>query len=355
MKRPLRAAGPGTERADLLKQFFPRGVPDLWCPSLTHYTLDGAIDGTRIAAHLRHLSPSVKGFLIPGSTSDGWELTEKEFWTLLEIALEQARSLELHLLIGVLKADAAEALVQAEKVLEYLKRKSRQTDRLAAMAQARVCGLAICAPRGHGVSQEEIERGLVPVLETGAPVALYQLPQMTLNEIGPELAVTLAERFPNFLLFKDTSGSDRVVLSGNDLGGVFMMRGAEGDYLRWLKAAGGSYDGFLLSTANCLASELSQMIAHARAGELDGARKLSEKVTAIMNEVFELVRPVADGNVYANANKAIDHFLAHGRRATELAGPRLHAGSSLPNAVVQRTGEILEKYGVRPDHGYVDR
>jgi len=55
VKRPLRAAGPGAERADLLEQFFPSGVPDLWCPSLTHYTLDGAIDGTRIAAHLRHL------------------------------------------------------------------------------------------------------------------------------------------------------------------------------------------------------------------------------------------------------------------------------------------------------------
>jgi len=73
-----------------------------------------------------------------------------------------------------------------------------------------------------------MEHGLTPTLELGVPVALYQLPQVTLNEIGPELVSNLAGRFPNFILFKDSSGGDRVVLSGMDLGGVFTMRGAEG-------------------------------------------------------------------------------------------------------------------------------
>ena len=89
----------------------------------------------------------------------------------------------------------------------------------------------------------------------------------------------LAERFPNFFLFKDSSGGDRVVLSGKNLAGVFTMRGAEGDYARWLSQAGGPYGGFLLSTANCFAAELEQMISQLRNGNLEFAQELSDRVT----------------------------------------------------------------------------
>jgi len=353
VKSSLGVEGSAAARAELLEHLFVTGVPTLWCPSLTHYTRDGAIDGRRVAAHLRHIAPQVKGFLIPGSTSDGWDLSEQEFWKLLETALEQAKILKLHLLIGVLKPDPRDALMLAEKVIDYVKDKSNQSDLLAAFVQARVCGIAICAPRGKGVSQTEMERGLTSVLETGAPVALYQLPQMTQNEIGPQLVATLAERFPNFVLFKDSSGGDRVVLSGKNLGGVFTMRGAEGNYAQWFKAAGGAYDGFLLSTANCFASELSGMIAGADEGKTAQVQLFSEKVTAVINEVFQLVQSVSKGNVFTNANKAIDHFFAYGPRATELPGPRLHAGICLPNAIIRQTGEVLEKYGLKPDEGYL--
>src|SRR5690242_2296298 len=86
------------QRARLLNQLFPSGVPKLWCPSLTHYTREGAIDEKRMAAHLQHLQPYVKGLLVPGSTGDAWELTQEEFWKVLEIALEQTQKLDLHLL-----------------------------------------------------------------------------------------------------------------------------------------------------------------------------------------------------------------------------------------------------------------
>src|SRR2546423_1820291 len=97
-----------TKRTELPRQLFPRGIPKLWCPSLTHYTADSAIDSARIEAHLRFIVPHVKGFLIPGSTSDGWELNEKEFGEVVEIALTQAQELEFYLLIGVLKIDTGQ-------------------------------------------------------------------------------------------------------------------------------------------------------------------------------------------------------------------------------------------------------
>src|SRR5437762_3183327 len=196
------------QRLALLQRLFPAGVPSLWCPSLTHYDQDGRIDAARIRAHLRHLTPHVKGFLIPGSTSDWWELNDVEFWEVLELALDQAQKLELYLLVGLLKAEASEALNMVTKVLAHIKARTNEFDADKALSKARVCGFAICAPRGKGVSQQEMEHGLASTLELGVPVALYQLPQVTLNEIGPELVSNLAGRFPNFILFKDSSRSE---------------------------------------------------------------------------------------------------------------------------------------------------
>ena len=296
----------------------------------------------------------MKGFLIPGSTSDGWELNDDEFWEVLELALDQTQKLELYLLVGVLKADASEALETLARVLAHIKARTNESDEEKALSKARVCGFAICAPRGKAVSQQDIERGLAPILELGVPVALYQLPQVTQNEIGPELISNLAERFPNFFLFKDSSGEDRVVLSDSNLGGVFTMRGAEGDYARWLTQAGHPYSGFLLSTANCFAAELEQMISQLRNGNLELAQELSDRVTGVKNEVFALVQPLTCGNIYTNANKAIDHFFAHGPNAAETKPPRLHAGVYLPSEVIRKTREVLVRYRLMPGEGYLE-
>src|SRR2546422_147177 len=179
------SAQTAAQRQELLARLFPDGVPTLWCPMITHYRSDGAIDGGRMAAHLKHLSPYIKGFLIPGSTGDGWELDAEEVRQLLEIALDQCEKLRLHLLIGML-----------------------------------------------------------------------------------------------------WSGADRVASSGLKLGRVVLLRGAEGDYARWLKAAGGPYDGFLLSTANCFGRELHQMTQDLLAGRVDAAKELADRLTAAVNEVF---------------------------------------------------------------------
>jgi len=342
-----------SRRARVVQGLFPQGIPRLWCPALTHYTAEGAIDESRIVAHLHHLAPHVKGFLIPGSTGDGWELKDGEFRKLLDIALSQTQKLELHLLVGVLKADARAALEQMLEVLDYIKSRTGESDPDRALLKARVRGFTICAPRGKQVSQVEMERGLVPILESGLPIALYQLPQITENEISTELLVRLAERFANFIMFKDSSGGDCLVSSGVNLRGVFTMRGAEGDYASWLNKPNAGYDGFLLSTANTLAAELHRMLDYSVAGRLVDARELSIRLTAVVNGVFDVVRPWPDGNTFANANKAIDHFFAFGPGAANLPGPRLHAGSRLPGELLEKTGEILQRHGLMPRKGYL--
>src|SRR5262245_7021326 len=97
-------------RAQLIGSIFPNGVPRVWCPPLTHYNPHGAIDGPRIAAHLRHLSAHIGGILVPGSTGDGWELTTAERRQVLELALDQAQPLNLKILIGTLHPEPSETI-----------------------------------------------------------------------------------------------------------------------------------------------------------------------------------------------------------------------------------------------------
>ena len=351
MCRPTQTA---VERRALLARLFPEGIPTLWCPLITHYDRDGAIDAQRMAAHLKHLSPCINGLLIPGSTGDGWELNDEETSRLLEIELEQSASLNLHLLIGVLRTEANQADRVMSETLDWLESRTDDGNIESSLIKSHVSGFTVCPPRGKELSQENIGEALASLLQRGWPTALYQLPQITLNEMHPELVAGLARHFPNFILFKDTSGADHVALSGQKLENVFLVRGAEGDYVRWLKAAKGPYDGFLLSTANCFGRELHQIVEDLAARRVKAAQEMSERLTACINEVFGIVTGLPHGNPFANANKVVDHFFAYGPRAADAPPPRLHAGSSLPVEALRATGETLSRNALMPGKGYLE-
>src|SRR5260370_18217934 len=99
----------GQRRTQFPGRWSRGGLPVGGPPPLTRYDRSGAIDASRMAAHFRHISPFVRGFLIPGSTGDGWELSDTERRQVLGIALEQAPRLKLRLLIGALKANSLDA------------------------------------------------------------------------------------------------------------------------------------------------------------------------------------------------------------------------------------------------------
>lgn len=346
---------PKNDRERLVHRIFGQRVPALWCPPLTHYCPDGTIDRNRIEMHLGHMGHWVQSFLIPGSTGDGWELSDAESQQVLDIALACAPKLRLRVLVGVLRTDAAHARQYVKDTLERLRAHTGAASDEEGLRSARVCGFTVCPPKGQGLSQGEIRDALADILDLGVPVALYQLPQITQNEMSPDTLASLARDYPNFCLFKDSSGADRVALAEKDLGGVYLLRGAEGDYARWVSAQGGVYNGFLLSTANCFARELTQMMAAISKGEADEAQALSDRLSRVVGEVFALVADLPDGNAFTNANKAMDHFFAHGPGAAELPPPRLHAGSALPADIIQATGRALRAHGLMPSTGYLGK
>jgi dihydrodipicolinate synthase/N-acetylneuraminate lyase len=333
-------------RTALIACLFPGGIPRLWCPTLTHYHDDGSIDFGRMRLHLQRLAPHVKGLLVPGSTGDGWEMTEAERVAALDFALDKAVEHDLHILVGVLKTDIDAMHEGIRQSLDALRQRSGKDDDLDAMITSHVRGFTVCAPKGD-LTQQQISDALASLLDLGVPMALYQLPQVTGNEIAPQTLAGLAQRYANFILFKDSSGEDRVAKSGALGGGVFLLRGAEGDYGSSLKASGGPYDGLLLSTANTFPAQLAEIARD------PGAHELSDRLSVVVSEVFAAVASLEAGNAFTNANKAMDHFMAHGPRAMSASAPMLHAGRRLPDTVLAEVGRLLAESGMMSEHGYL--
>ena len=341
------------ERQSMMQRLLPGGMPKLWCPLLTHYTADGALDKPRMRAQLDFLQTSVRGYLIPGSTGDAWQLGDAEVRELLDFAIAESSERRFALLIGVLKATTSDMLANLESTVAWLRERTGAASDEECFRRASVCGFTVCPPTGADLSQDEIRTDLDRVLATGRPISLYQLPQITGNEMTPETVSWLAARHPNFLLFKDTSGADRVAAAG--FRDVFMVRGAEGDYSRHLAMNGGAYDGFLLSTANCFGPQFARMIDDLQQGRLEQADELSRRIALLAGEVFDAAAKLPYGNAFTNANKAIDHFMAHGPLAAQVPGPRLHSGHPLPADLIALAGAALAHHRLMPTQGYLDR
>src|SRR4051812_11119781 len=172
------------ERHALLARLFPHGVPRLWCPTLTHFTAAHEPDAARIQRHLQVMAPYVKGILVPGSTGEGWEMNDADILRLLGIVLDAAGAAGIRVLIGVLKTDTDAMLAGLDALEKFA-------------GHPAVAGFTICPPEGAALSQTEIADALRRVLGRGLPTALYQLPQVTQNEMSAETLSALAAESPN--------------------------------------------------------------------------------------------------------------------------------------------------------------
>lgn len=345
------------DRAELILRLFPAGVPSLLCPPITHYDAEGALDPARTRAHMAVVAPRAPCLLVPGSTGDGWELSPGEVRRLLEIHAGLAGDLGYSILVGALHPDAGEARRAVLDRLDLFKALAGTANAERALSASRVAGFTVCGPSGADLTQEEIEDALRRILDLGLPTAVYQLPQVTKNEISPAVMERLIGEFPNLWMVKDTSGSDRLVRSGIRRRGVVFVRGAEGDFAVWLAERDGEaerkYDGFLLSSANAFAPHLVQMIRLHRSGERSAAAELSGRMDEVVRAVFAEAAPLPFGNPFSNANKALDHVLAWGG-ADRAPAPATHSGALLPAGLLSAAEVSLRRGGFLPARGYLE-
>jgi len=137
-----------SKRKNLQELLFPRGIPPLWCPSLTHFDAGRRIDLGRMEAHLAWMMPNVKGYLVPGSTGDGWDLDDAETDTVVRFAVDMARRKGGSLLLGALRKNTVDVTGSIERFLDILRRLTGKTDPLAALIASGVSGFTVCPPAG---------------------------------------------------------------------------------------------------------------------------------------------------------------------------------------------------------------
>jgi len=348
------SGGTRPARARLTQRLIPQGVSRLWCPTLTHFVAAGEVDALRLRRHWQHLRPYVGAVLVPGSTGEGWEMSDADVQRLLTIVLDLAKATDMRVLIGVLKTDLPDMLQCLEATMAFLRRRAGASDPEEVFLQTHVVGFTVCPPRGSHLDQQTLAESVSHVLERGLPVALYQLPQVTGNELSAATVQALAARYHNFHLFKDTSGKDLVAQSQLDYQGVFLVRGAEGDYARWLRAAGGPYDGFLLSTANVFAREFDTLLRHIDEGRQEEAQALATRIGRVVEGCFDLVRSFPTGNAFTNANKVLDHLMAYGEAGVCREPPLLYSGVRLPAAFLESAATLLRQHELMPQRGYLE-
>ena len=341
------------QRELLINSLFPDKIPELWCPALVHYDENGVIDKNRIESHLAHISQYVKAFLMFGSTGDGWELTDSEKNELLDFMIHLAVKYGFQILIGILKPERGASLQGIKATMANLHARYKGPNEFDSLRQAHVCGFTVCPPKGENITQFEMLSDLSEILDLKLPVALYQLPQVTENEMEPETVSILAEKYPNFYLFKDTSGKDSVILSNVDLGGVFTVRGAEGDYDKWVYNGEGGYSGFLLGSANCFAKEITEVINYCKISNYAEAKTLSNRIASVVEEMMANVSDITSGNAFTNANKCIDHICAFGTSWNEVPMPMMHSGKRIPLQYVANAFECMKKNAFDINIGYI--
>lgn len=342
------------ERKDLIKQLYPDKIPALWCPLLVHYNEKGHADHDRIETHLNTIHSSVHSFLIFGTVGDGWDLKKEEKIDLLKHYIELSEPFGLQLLVGVLHPQTRDVLEEMKEWVAFFQTSSGINDPVEAMKACHVYGFAVCPPVGKNLPQSVLYQAMRSVMDLNLPTVLYQLPQVTQNEISPESVQTLSQTYPNFYMLKDSSGTDGIVCSGSDYHGVFCLRGMEGAYTWWYHSAPERYNGFLLSTGNCLGDDLKRMLTLADEGHLDEAKNLSDRIERVLFSVIKAIENWGDSNPFARANKCLDHIMAYGDRWKEASGPLLYSGKRIPFKYLEFAHRVLEENGWTIKKGYLE-
>jgi dihydrodipicolinate synthase/N-acetylneuraminate lyase len=251
---------------------------------------------------MKWLEPSVKQFLVCGTTGDGWILSDKLINNWLEILTEKNfLSDQNKILFGAFGNTTKDVLHRAKLIENYL---------INHKCEANFFGLTLCAPVNEKITQKEIIKHFEEVIEnTLLPISIYQLPQVVKCEIKPETLKYLKNKFKKrIVLFKDTSDEDKVIDSKIDFGDLKFLRGAEKNYFNHIKPRG-KYDGFLLSTANCFGKVLREILKEVEENNFEKAENLSKKLSDIIRVSFDKGEKLNFGNPFSNVNKAFLHVI----------------------------------------------
>jgi 4-hydroxy-tetrahydrodipicolinate synthase len=280
-------------------------------PLLTPFDSAGTVDAAAVCQLVNFLiERGIHGLFPGGTTGEGPLLTLDERRELAEIILKEA-------------AGRVPVIIQVGALT------TRDTIALAQHAQAAGANAAaVVTPYYYRLTDEALFRYFEQVAASvpDFPIFLYNIPQLTGNNISSELVTRLVERCPNIIGMKDSSGSLATLTACLPLraGHFNAVNGSDGMILAALAMG---INACVSGNANVFPELLVALYHAATSGDLVHARELQRQVDGVR-------RILADGGDLS-LFKAI--LARRGVPVGTVRSPLLQASAA---AVAQRWDEL---------------
>jgi 4-hydroxy-tetrahydrodipicolinate synthase len=240
---------------------------------VTPFAPGGEVDYRALGALVEWQVAEGIDFLVPcGSTGEAQTLDDGERERVVAAVVETA---------------AGRVPVVAGATSNDTRRAVGETRRMCALG---VDGILSATPYYNKPTQEGLARHFQAVADASIrPVCLYNVPGRTAVNLLPATALRLAEH-PNVRGIKEASGDLRQIMEilRHRPAGFAVLSGD--DWLALPVAAAGG-DGLISVTSNEVPAQMTALVRHARAGELDSARACQYRLLPLMDANFLETNP----------------------------------------------------------------
>jgi 4-hydroxy-tetrahydrodipicolinate synthase len=241
---------------------------------VTPFTDDGALDLAALRSLVEWQIAEGIDFLVPcGSTGEAQTLDDDERERVVATTVEVAAG-RVPVMAGATSNDTARAVAETRR-----------------MCRLGIDFILSATPYYNKPSQAGLERHFGAVADASTrPVVLYNVPGRTAVNLAPSTALRLAGH-GNVAGIKEASGDlHQVMLILRDRPGDFAVLSGD-DWLGFpIVAAGG--DGLISVVSNEAPAQMTALIRHGLAGELDAAREWQYRLLPLMDANFLETNPM---------------------------------------------------------------
>ncbi|MFO7940118.1 MAG: 4-hydroxy-tetrahydrodipicolinate synthase [Bacteroidales bacterium] len=240
---------------------------------ITPFTATGAVDYEALGNHVERLITNQVDYLvILGTTGEAVTLNAQEKNDVIQFILEKTD--------GRVPAVIGMGGNHTKEVVDKIKRTDFQG----------IAGILSVAPYYNKPSQEGLYQHFAKIAEASpVPVILYNVPGRTGVNITAQTTLRLAHNFENIVAIKEASGDmdQAMELISNKTDSFDVISGEDALTLPFLALG---FAGVISVMANATPAHFSQMVKHARSGDIAKARQLHYRLLPLMNMLF------AEGN-----------------------------------------------------------
>jgi len=239
--------------------------------AVTPFDAEGGVDEVAYRALVRHLlSSGSDGIVVAGTTGEASTLGDAERIALFRATREETRGAGT-MVAGTGSNDTAHSVHLTEVA-----------------ADIGADAVLVVTPYYNKPPAEGIRRHVAAIAAVGVPVVLYNIPGRTALNMPPELIVDLAA-IPGVVALKqanDDLAQTDAVMQASDL----QVYAGNDDMLMPVLERGGA--GVISVASHLVGGAMQQMVAHARAGEMDAARAIDASLAGLWSGLFEVTNPI---------------------------------------------------------------